>query len=426
LIAAWLVRIFFMLIVPPEARSVDADSWERIGKILVAGGNPYKETTLLNWPPLWLQAIYLMTKTATFFAVPFFRVLQISLVAVESMVLIALFKLIRKVAPEANTCKIVIVGLALNPAAVLLICQHGNFDVLVALWLILFMGSLLRHSRTGSEVHWLAACLFLGLGILTKTVPLVLAPLLAGGFRRMTRPAKLLGLVLLFGPVSLGMSVIYVLAPADVTAKVLAYRSSSGWFGFSGLIHLAQVDIFLGGFNLLFYVLLGATSIGLTVLFWRRQSIGQRETVLGAALLLAAIPALGPGYGPQYLYWFLPFLAATFAFYPGRWRWVVAGFGLICAATYVIEYAFFPSHGMFLVQMAHSGKLAAYAGTFNTWSQTWASTPEGQTLVRLPLFFCYLVLLYTGIGIFRRNLRAPSPTGSRVPAMPATTTSTPA
>ena len=36
---------------------------------------------------------------------------------------------------------------------------------------------------------------------------------------------------------------------------------------------------------------------------WRR-GLDARRTVLFAGLLLAAIPALGPGYGAQYVYWF--------------------------------------------------------------------------------------------------------------------------
>ena len=409
LLVAWATRILFMLIVPPEARSIDTYSWERVGRILMAGGNPYKATSMLNWPPLWLQAIDLMTRTATFLDIPFFRVLQITLMAIESIVLILTYKLIRTVSPEAAARKIVLVGLALNPAAILLVCQHGNFDVLVALWLVLFLGSLLRYDRKGEEAQWLLACLFLGLGILTKTVPLVLTPFLAGGFRRLSGPTRFLGLTLLLGPVALGMSILYVLAPADIAAKVLAYRSSAGWFGFSGLIHLARLDSLEGAFDLLFYVLLAATLLGLTHLYWRRRSLGPRETVLGAALVLTAIPTLGPGYAPQYLYWFLPLWVASFAFLPGRWRWVLAIFGVICAATYLVEYALFPSHGMFLVQMIRSGSLTAQADTLSHWSQT-GSTRAGQTLVRLPLFFAYLALLCSGLRIFVGGLRSSSST----------------
>lgn len=397
LAVAWAARILFMLIVPPEARSFDVTSWEAVAKTLESGGNPYQETSWLNWPPFWMQLIYVISKTAAIFGIPFLRALQIFLVLIESLVIIGVFKLIREIAPAADARKIIIAGLALNPAAILLVCQHCNFDVLVALWLLLFMDRLLRYNRLNETTDWLAACLFLGLGILTKTVPLVLAPLLAGGFRQMISSAKYLGLVLLLGPVTLGMSIIYVQAPSDVTAKVIAYQSFSGFFGISGLLHLAGADTLVTFSGALFCLFLVVVMVLSSLLFWRRQSIGSRETILFAALLLAAIPALGPGYGPQYLYWFLPFLVVSFAAQGRCWRWILAGFWLASAGTYLVEYALFPSHGMYLLNLLTHAQMMSQAQSVLAWSQKW-STPAGQTLVRLPLFAAYLVLLVSGAG----------------------------
>jgi hypothetical protein len=245
LVVAWAARLAFMLFIPPGARSFDALGSETIVKVLEVGGNPYQATSLLNHPPLWMQLVFCLSKVAAVLGVPFFRVLQIFLILVESGVIILLFKLIQEVAPTASIRKIVIIGLALNPIAILLVCQHCNFDVLVALWLMLFMNRLLRYNRANDLGDWLSACLFLGLGILTKTVPLVLIPMLAGGFRQATASLRFLGSVLLFGPVTLGMSIIYVLAPDDVTTKVLAYRSGGDpCFGIPGLFHIAGADKF--------------------------------------------------------------------------------------------------------------------------------------------------------------------------------------
>ena len=80
-----------------------------------------------------MQLIFCLSKVAAVLGVPFFRMLQIFLILVESGVIILLFKLIQEVAPTAHVRKIVIIGLALNPIAILLVCQHCNFDVIVAL-----------------------------------------------------------------------------------------------------------------------------------------------------------------------------------------------------------------------------------------------------------------------------------------------------
>jgi hypothetical protein len=408
LVIAWAARLAFMLFVPPGARCFDAFSWESIAKILEAGENPYQVTTLLNWPPLWMQLIFCLSKVATVLGVTFFRVLQIFLILVESAVVILLIKLIQEVAPTAHVRKIVIIGLALNPIAVLLVCQHCNFDVLVALWLMLFMNSLLRYNRANNLGDWLSACLFLGLGILTKTVPFILIPMLAGGFRQATASFRFLGSVLLLGPVALGMSIIYVLAPADVTTKVLGYRSISECFGITGLFHIAGADKFVSIPNILFYGLLVA---GMTLswnLFWRRQCIGSRETVLYAALILAAIPSLGPGYAPQYIYWFMPFLVATYAFFNGQWRVVLAGFALISACTYLVEYALLPEFGYNFLYLWDPSRVPGGTGeipyvlTLPVWEEM--QTETGHTLLRFPIFIAYLTLLAFGVRILFRNI----------------------
>jgi hypothetical protein len=408
LLVAWTARLIFMLTMPPEARSFDTHSWESVANDLKAGGNPYQTTFFLNWPPFWLQLIFVISKISTALSIPFFRVLQVFLILVESVVIILLTRLIREIAPEARVRTLVIIGLALNPAAILLICQHCNFDVIVALWLMLFMLNLLRYNRTNDYADWLCACLFLGLGILTKTVPLFLIPLLAGGFREATTRLKFLGLVLLVGPVTLGVSIIYVLAPADVTTKVFEYRSQGETFGFSGLFHLAGVDQMTVFYNLFFYLLLFTVMILSSILFWRRKSIRDQETVLLAALLLAGIPVLGPGYGPQYLYWFMPFLVATCAFFKGKWRRVLIGFALIAVCTYLVEYALVGADGMFLLKiMAHR------ANDIETLKQAYSLVPvitkceslTGLTLIRLPLFAAYLTLLVVGTSVLLRGIK---------------------
>jgi hypothetical protein len=405
LIIAWVARGLFMLLVTPLAQSTDAHNWETLANILNSGDNPYHATDGwpgLNWPPFWMQIVFVLSKISSLFSLPFFRVLQLFLIAVESVVMVFLLKLIREVAPDANARLLVILGIALNPAAILLNCQHCNFDVIVALWLVLFMLFLLRYHRTANDADWLAACLFLGLGILTKTVPLVLVPMLAGGFRRMTTLSKSLGSFLLLEPVALGMSVIFVLFPADVIANVLKYRSISNYFGVSGLFHIAGMDSLTPLYNHLFNLLLFTTMAATAIAFWRRP-IEERKAVLFAALLLAAIPALGPGYGPQYLYWSLPFLVATCAFFKGPWRAVLIGFGLIAACTYLFEYAILGSDGAalinILVYVEHDQpdavSVVKVIGRFQDYA--------GQTIMRLPLFAAYLVLLTTGAIVLLRR-----------------------
>jgi hypothetical protein len=397
LIIAWLARLNFIFEIPSSAHSFDINSWSTVAGVLSTGGNPYQTTDVLNWPPLWLLLIFLIAKMSTLLSLDFFQSLQLLLIAAESGVIILTARLIRKVAPASRVSTLLVLGIALNPIAILQVCEHCNFDVIVALWLLLFMISLLRYNRTGNSSDWLCACLFLGLGILTKTIPLILVPLLAGGFSQASRQIKLLGITLLLGPAALGLGVIYVLSPTDIITKVFEYRSQGGYFGFSGLLRLAGIGEFTRFCDSAFYFLLVLVMALISIWFWRRQSISDGETVLLAALLLAAIPALGPGYAPQYIYWFMPFLIATFAFFKGKFRFVLAGFAVIAVCTYLIDYALVGAYGSFLMKILALKNMKLGVSLIPLAAKI--QKPTGETLLRLPLFASYLVLLAVGANV---------------------------
>lgn len=405
LIIAWVARFIFMLAMPSHARSFDAIAWETVADTLNAGGNPYQTTSFLSWPPFWFQMLFVISKISSFLSLPFFRVLQLSLIIIESIVIVLLAKLIHQITPQARVRALLIFGIALNPAAILLICQHCNFDVMVVLWVLLFLLNLLRFNQTKDPADCLCACLFLGLGILTKTVPLVLVPLLAGGFRTVAGPIKLMGLALLFGPAALGMSVIYVIAPAGVTTHVLGYHSIGDFFGVSGLLHLAGLDPLAALYNLFFYLLLLTLMLRASLWFWQARSMGDRETVLLTALLLVLIPALGPGYGPHYLYWFLPLLVASYAFFEGKWRRVLIAFGVVAAITYLVEYALVGSDGMYLLKILASNKETLRQAVSLLPVVQKCESPTGLTLIRLPLFIAYLALLKVGTDILLEQIK---------------------
>lgn len=410
LIIAWALRYLFVSFMPAEARSADSYSWQNAAVWLSNGQNPYVQSSTLNWPPVWMQVIYLMDKVSLALNVPFVQVLRIVLTGFESLVIVALFKFIRQIAPQVNAFVPILLGIAVNPTAIFLNCQHGNFDVIIALWILLFIWQLVQYHRSRSETDWLAACFFLGLGIVTKTVPLVLCPMLAGGLRRVAPKTRWLGAALVFGPVILGMSVIYVLAPADITAKVLTYRSSSGWFGISGLLHLAGADSLIGLTNALFYLLLVTAEALVAWVFWKRERLEPREIILCAAMFLVAIPGVGPGFSPQYLYWSLPLLIAAYALCAKGMRWAVLAFGMVSALTCIVEYAIVPSHGMFLYYMIKEAGVTTLPPTLVR-SINWFAMPLGEVVMRLPLFVTFLVLLATGIRLLVRTLANPAGAG---------------
>jgi hypothetical protein len=109
------------------------------------------------------------------------------------------------------------------------------------------------------------------------------------------------------------------------------------------------------------------------------------------AVVLLAVVAFGPGYGPQYAYWFMPALVATYVLLDDAWRrllligWVVAGL------TYAVEYAFVPWLGWYANEIAGPSDWVTDVSEY-------LDTPERLVLFRLPLFLVYLLLIYAGVA----------------------------
>ena len=402
-VAAFLARAVFLIVTAGMKRSVDLDSWHKVANMLESGRNPYAVTTFLNWPPFWMQVIYLLEKYSAFTGVPFVLCVQAFLILVDLVLIAALYALLQKLAPEKSPGRLVLWAISLNPVCILLTCQHGNFDGLVALSVVLFLVAIVNYRSQRDPLDWLLACLMLGIAILIKTTPFVLAPLLLLGVESLRRRALLLGACLALGPVALGMSIIYVLAPAGVSMNVLAYRSIPGYFGITGLLGLMHMDfvssIYQRGFPLL--LILGI--LGLAILVRRRPNEPARFALFAAACAMLAIPLFGPGYGPQYLFWSIPLLAAVYHVTGDvTTRRVLLVAYEIAVVCYLIEYSFFSSHGALVLQIwPKAVELSMYAGDI--------STKGGQTLVRLPLF---LILLAVFVRIAREVRRA-EPSGAR-------------
>jgi hypothetical protein len=396
---SWLVRAAVIATWPRSAHSDDLDSWMTVARELNRGANPYVTTTIVKWPPFALVAVWLIDHGAQAFDVSFFTAMRIALIGVESAIVVVLYLMLTRFAFRSTVRRLLLVGISFNPMAILFVCQHENIDVFVGLFVALALWALVAYEDTTDVVPWLAGCLALGLGAFTKTIPLALAPLLAPGFRAASRLGRTLGCALFLGPITLGLSVAYALAPRPVFDNVIRYRSISGYFGFTGLFRLAHVDGLTGPYERLFTVALLAGVCVLFVAAWRR-GLEMSATILLAALLLMVIPALGPGYGPQYAYWYIPALLATYPLLDDAWRRMLLAFYAIAAVTYVVEYALLIALGRFLVAFFDGSALLERVSVR-------LSKPGDVTVLRLPLFVAFLVLLVAGA----RRLRVLPPPG---------------
>jgi hypothetical protein len=445
---AWIARAVFAVAIG-DAHSTDVDYWEGALAALDEGRNPY-ETGVLNWPPLWLVVIVAVDSVADALDIAFWSALRVYLVLVESALVVTLYAtLVSFGAGRAAVRRALLVGIALNPVAIILVCQHGNSDVHIGLLVTLAVAALGAHQRSREIVAWLGGCLFLGLGVLAKTVPLVLAPLLAPGARRASRGERAFGAALFLGPAALGMAVILVLAPAAVWDNVVTYHSTRGFFGLAGMVRefavfdlrfagatlvvavaLAAIAIvwrvrrplalgeavFLGevaftvlvlwlveasdrrgladargAYATVFALVLAVGAVATFVLLWRGDLPAASSLFLLVAVVLMAVVAFGPGYGPQYAYWFLPALVATYVLLDDGWRWLLRVAWVVAAVTYAVEYAVVDYLGAWLPAVFGDSTWAADAGNY-------LATPHHLVIARVPLYVVYLVLIAAGIG----------------------------
>jgi hypothetical protein len=386
---AWLLatlivcRLAFMLLMP-ATYSIDLHSWLRVIDILRAGENPYDKTQVLNWPPFWmwtLRAIGLLSDVTRISAI---HLIQAVLILCECAVAATCFVILRKFFDVANPNRVLIPVLAVNPIPILQVCQHGNFDVFVGLWIVLMVFALLQFNRYKTSRYWLLACFCVGMGIFTKTIPLVLVPLLLPGFMKLRSGVRLAGIALTLLPVVLSMILIYMAAPTGVREHVLGYRSLPGYYGITGIMGLyGHNDAMLWYLNNSPWIILCYLAL-ITTIVWRTHLSTPVQVVSATVALLVFLPTFGPGYSPTYIYWFLPLLPVYYitATRPIR-VFLLAGL-VIVSATYVYEYAIFGSHGAFLLQIikdpSFRERVEPLGGRMS------------QVPARLPMFAWYVIL----------------------------------
>ncbi|MCH7879733.1 MAG: hypothetical protein IH914_10525 [candidate division Zixibacteria bacterium] len=175
---------------------------------------------------------------------------------------------------------------------------------------------------------------------------------------------------------------VYVLGPEEVAEYVIRYRSAGGFFGLSGLLMIVGLEELASLMAYLFPVVLIGALAWLSVYLYRAESPSAVDSLRVALMILLAIPAFGPGYGPQYVYWFLPLLVVYFHFTSRRVRRFILVGHAVVVATYLFEYAFFRSHGAFVLLFDESDVVMDFCRA--------VGLQESQTLIRLPLFVVYL------------------------------------
>lgn len=377
------VLVLAIRLTPEGAWSADIYSWLLVADVMQRGVNPYT-TGRLNWPPMWMQVIFWLSSLSQVTGLRLVRWIQLLLIGVHATAVVTTYLLLRTHWRCQHAWRPVVAVLVVGPVAILLTAVHGNFDVFVGLLALLAVWALTRWLRKGRIEDWLWACLLIGLGALVKTVPIVLAPLLLVGWRRLTPSTALLGTLLVAGPISLGMGVILALAPEAVMQNVIGYHSLGGSFGLSGLIHAAGWPLSdrlqAAGFV---SIALGVGALIAQAALRDRLVEGQVVTV--AAALLLGIPLLGPGFGMQYAWWVLPLGVVVYALSTTLVRAALLTLYAVATVTYAVGYAFISYLGALALHWQHPA-------SWDIWARA-ITEPSVSTYLLMPLWLAGLLVL---------------------------------
>lgn len=396
------VRIGYLLIKPATSVSFDVLTWRVAIEAIRAGQNPYLDGSF-NWPPPWPQMLAGLAAIGGRFSIPFDTLFWFILILIECLLIGITFRLLRRSLTSSMARNVLLVAIALNPVAITQVTQHGSLHVLVMVWVMLAIGSLERFYENPLNQSWLAACGWLGMGALTKTVPIALAPLLAAGIGRVSGRNRMIGAVLLLAPLALAVAVVSMVSAPGTWKHLVLYSSVHGYFGINAvtawmddveypaagpLVRMHAISFALG---------MAGTLAWLCVWLWRRGWTRLEQISLVAAMILLSIITLGPGFGTQYAYWLLPTLAVCWArVADARWRRLLSIGALVLGMTYTFDYLFNPGLG----DAMHD------AFPHSEWvyrmQLKWA-LPTDQAIIRLPMFCVCVAILVEGIRILIRS-----------------------
>jgi hypothetical protein len=400
-------RLLFILLMP-ATYSIDLHSWLHVIEVMGAGENPYATTHVLNWPPFWMLALKAIGATSAATHLSAIHLIQGALILGECVMATVCYQMLQKFFAIERPNFLLIPVLALNPIPIFQVCQHANFDVFVGIWVVLMVYALLLLYQRGEPRYWLMACLCVGMGIFTKTIPIVLVQLLLPAFVTQRNSIRIAGILLALAPVALSMGLLYLAAPAGVRENVLGYRSLPGYYGITGIMGLlGKNDMMIWYLNQSPWIIL-TYLILITALIWKNRQMTPSLIVTVTLALLVFLPTFGPGYSPTYIYWYLPLLPICYASATKPLRIFLLTGLVIVSLTYVYEYAIFGSHGAFLLQMV---KDPAFHDRAEQLGGRMSQVPA-----RMAMFVWYVVLnvwLVAEIVKFRRAAhKIPTPSGN--------------
>lgn len=395
--ATLLTRLAWLCVISSNVVGYDIDSWRLAFAALLVKLNPYQFGSL-NWPPFWIEMLYCIGHLSIYLGIDFYLAVRLALIIADVVVMLLTVGLLRQINAKAPYAALVLVGYCLNPVPLLITVQQANFDAFVAIWILLFFHFLINFGRGRDAVDWLLAAACLGMGVFTKTTPLLLWPLLVPGLRWLPWRVGVFGGLLVLAPVTLAMAPLYVLNPDVITNFVLRYHGNDGAMGVVGLLHLARLEGVVRIYPIIFVSLILLAWAAVSIALWKRPILPPRDQVLLGALLLLSTFIFGPSYAHQYWFWIVPLLLVCYREFPGGLRAALLVLGIVLSAAFIFDYLTYWSFGGLLYHRDYWVRFSARI----------QHSPSDLALVRLPVSLTSFAAIAAGLVVWVRNDRAAS------------------
>ena len=298
---ALIARLVPNLVLPMGA-GYDIESYQIVGGLVLRGEDVYASPDAVNRHPYLPFQMYWMAFAhwaASAMHLPFVKVVRLAPILADVGIALLLFLYLQRGGPPKKALH---GGLlyALNPVPVLVSAYHGQFDAIPALFLLLAVMAL--------EKWPLLAGGWLGLGILSKSWPVLVLPSLCVAAKKWEgRLRFLVGVA--FVPM-VGMGIYLLLFRAQLWAvlgRALGYNHGVGIWGYTYFFQLFSVlepgwaEPFAWLVHYGRYITLGA--LGLVWLLKARKE-SPRASVL---TILVAFFAVTHALAIQYVMWVVPF-----------------------------------------------------------------------------------------------------------------------
>jgi hypothetical protein len=399
--STFIIRMLTIMVLPLGAYSLDLRHYLEVQEILDRAGNPYVDTSYLNYGPLWVQVLWVLRRMSDFSGIPREIMIKLFNVLADTVSAALIYSIGCRVLEAKRVFWLVFFGFVVNPVLLTLTCLHGSFDSLVMALLLATVDLLFRGTyHQAGQNYWFGSCLVLGYGIIAKTVPVLAFPLLLTEWVKKRWSELLLGAAIFLTPIMVGFSTLYALFPVDVKLKVFNYTSVPGYFGFTGIFRLVGLgegwDADYAGVFKCVLLLVFLIEVFFTVVVDRNSSTRPPVELLVLNFLFLVV--FGPGFGPQYLLWICPLVLVQLllgANDKSSSKYRLGAYFFYVVASFTVPFEYLRSSSL-------AGALATPPNAVLGYQQVQANS----TILRLPLFLSMLYLFRLQLVLVVRLFRA--------------------